>query len=128
MNLLWYLLGVFIGLILLLGNALAGNPAPAQVDRGATAPVTCNAVVAKGVGTDNARRFSTVFTTEDGAAATSVTYDFGDGITATTEATEAITHTYAMPGTYDVIATINAKVDQGGNTTQDSCRTVVTIP
>jgi hypothetical protein len=127
MNFLWYLLGLFVGLMLLLGNALTGGPESMQIGSGAPAPIyTCDETVP--IKLDNGDfRFATSATVINGAEIVSYTYDFGDGYAQTTTGAW-VDHHYTMSGTYYVTATVNVKVhDTLTSVTSSSCQTTVKV-
>lgn len=74
----------------------------------------------------NTFKFSTKATAKDGASVTSYTYNFGDGTTQTTTSSE-IQHTYAKPGNYKVIVTVNGKEGSDVQKTSQGCQTQITV-
>lgn len=73
--------------------------------------------------------FTTTATAKNGASVKSYTYNFGDGVTPLTTNQNPVSHTFAVPGTYQIKVTVNFNVNGVNKTnTSQACTKTITIP
>ncbi|MGF7228763.1 MAG: PKD domain-containing protein [Candidatus Saccharibacteria bacterium] len=94
-----------------------------------TPVVTCDQLVISQNGANTLAQSFIVQATAQHATITSYSVDFGDKTTAYSGAANAVNHTYAAPGTYNVTASVTATANgQTITKTSVKCAGTVTIP